>query len=246
MRPTTHAAAACGAAFLGLALSTVGTVLQAAEPLARSEADAQRDLLSRPSEVLDFFGVQPGWQVIDLFAGNGYYSEVLSQRVGPEGKVYLHNNQAYMGFASKLNDRIRQNRLANVEVYVREVEDILLPSNSLDMAILVKTYHDVYFVQNGWTVTAAPLFNTIHRILKPGGVLAVIDHHAAAGSGNSAAQNLHRIDAEFARTDIESRGFKLVGASDMLENTADDLSLSVFDPAVSGRTSRFVYKFVKQ
>ncbi len=219
--------------------------LAAHAELERSEADARRDMTSKPFAVLEFMGVQAGWQVIDLFSGSGYYSEVISQVVGDTGKVYLHNNQAYMGLADRLADRLADNRLPNVEVYVREVEDINLPSNSLDMAILVMAYHDVYFVTQGWNVTAEPLFRTIRRILKPGGVLAVIDHHAEPGVDNTVAQTLHRIDAEFAREDIASHGFEFVAESKILENPDDDLAVTVFDEKVRGRTSRFVYKFVK-
>ncbi len=223
----------------------VGAAAQA-DHHTRSEEDQIRDASSKPFAVLDFMGDQPGWQVIDLFAGNGYYSEVLSQRVGKNGKVYLHNNQAYMGFANKLKARVKDDRLSNVEVYIREVEDISLPSNSLDMALMVMAYHDAYFEQNGWTVTADVLFKTIYRVLKPGGVLAIIDHHAAPGSGKAHSQNLHRIDALFARQDIQARGFRLADTSALLENPQDTLRLSVFDPAIRGHTSRFVYKFVKQ
>lgn len=228
-----------------LLLAVWSSNVQAADATNRSEADAKRDETSKPFAVLDFMAVQPGWHVIDLFAGNGYYSELLSHRVGDTGKVYLHNNQAYMGNVKGLDERLKDERLANVEVYVREVEDINLPSESLDMAILVMAYHDVYFEQNGWTVTADPLFSTIQRILKPGGVLAIIDHHAAAGSGKTHAQDLHRIDAVFARQDISSHGFEFVAETDILANSADDLTLSVFDPAIKGQTSRFVYKFIK-
>ena len=217
----------------------------AAELPQRSAEDAQRDLTSKPLEVLDFFGVQPGWHVIDMFAGNGYYTEVLSHVVGPTGKVYAHNNQAYQGFAKQLPERVANDRLPNVEIYVREVEDILIPSDSLDMAILVMAYHDVYWEQNGWTVRADPLLSTLHRVLKPGGVLAIIDHHGKPGSGYTPVQALHRIEAEFAKQDIASRGFEFVASSDLLENPDDDLSASVFDPEIRGRTSRFVYKFVK-
>jgi len=217
----------------------------AAEVPTRSEADANRDTTSKPFAVLDFMGVQPGWHVIDVFAGNGYYSEVLSHAVGATGKVYLHNNRAYMGFSDKLNDRIADDRLPNVELYVKEVEDIDLAPESLDMALLVMAYHDVYYKQEGWTVTAEPLFKAINTTLKPGGVLAVIDHHAAPGTGSAHAQELHRIDAEFAKRDIESHGFRFVAQTDLLVNPDDDLSLSVFDPAIRGHTSRFVYKFVK-
>jgi len=220
--------------------------LAAANAPLRSAADIQRDASSKPFAVLEFAGVKPGWQVMDMFAGNGYYSEVLSQAVGPQGKVYLHNNQAYMAFASKLNERVKSNRLPNVEVYVREVEDINLPSDSLDLVLLVKTYHDVYFTQSGWTVTADPLFRTIHRILKPGGQLLIIDHHGAPGSGNVRAQDLHRIEAQFAKNDISSRGFTWVEESTILSNSADPLNVSVFDPEITGKTSRFVFRFLKQ
>lgn len=212
----------------------------------RSEADLKRDETSKPFAVLEFMGVQSGWHVIDMFAGSGYYSEVLAGAVGDTGKVYLHNNQAYMAGVKNLNERLRDDRLPNLEVYVREVEDINLPSNSLDMAILVMAYHDAYFEQSGWTVTADPLFATLRRILKPGGTLAIIDHQASPGSGKLHAQGLHRIDAEFARKDISSRGFNFVAATDILENPQDDLAMSVFDAAIRGRTSRFVYKFTKQ
>lgn len=228
---------------LGIAL----THPAGADPLLpRSPEDAQRDLTSRPAEVLDFLEVQPGWQVMDMFAGNGYYSELLAQRVGPAGKVYLHNNQAYMGLARNLRARLNNNRLPNVEVYVREVDDINLPSDSLDMVMLVMAYHDAYFTQNGWTVTADGLFRTVHRILKPGGTLAVIDHHAMAGSGSAHAQELHRIDADFAQKDIAGRGFEFVAASDVLTNPTDQLHRSVFDPELRGKTSRFVFRFRKR
>jgi len=230
--------------FLFIALLLCSPLFAADLP-PRTEADAKRDASSKPVEVLDFMGVESGWQVIDLFAGNGYYSEILSHRVGNTGKVYLHNNLAYMRFSDKLNDRIAGDRLSNVELYVTEVEDIDVAADSLDMALLVMVYHDVYFEQEGWTVTAGPLFEAIRRSLKPGGVLAIIDHHAAPGTGNSNTQTLHRIDAEFARSDIEGHGFKFVAASGILENPQDDLSVSVFDESVKGRTSRFVYKFIK-
>ncbi len=223
-------------------LSTSGT---ASDRPARTPADAARDVHSLPFQMLEFFGVKPGWVVVDLFGANGYYAEVLSHVVGPSGKVYLHNNQAYMGQATQMRERIKHNRLPNVEPYPREIRDIDLPSNSVDLVLMVMSYHDVYFEQNGWDARVTPTMRAVHRMLKPGGVLAVIDHHAEAGSGRAAVQVLHRIDAEFAVKDIERFGFRLEASSAQLQNPQDDLTKSVFDPVLRGKTSKFALRFTK-
>jgi predicted methyltransferase len=95
-------------------------------------------------------------------------------------------------------------------------------------------------------VDPAALFTEVHTLLKKGGTLAIIDHVAAAGTGSSAAQELHRIDPAFARKDIASRGFQYVGSLDVLRNPADDHTKVVFDPAVRGHTDRFIDKYVRE
>ncbi|HEX5765589.1 MAG TPA: hypothetical protein VFY27_08480, partial [Woeseiaceae bacterium] len=57
----------------------------------RPEKDIERDERSKPAKVLQFFEIQPGMRVLDLFSGGGYYSELLSRVVGPEGSVVAHN-----------------------------------------------------------------------------------------------------------------------------------------------------------
>jgi predicted methyltransferase len=211
----------------------------------RSDADRARDLNSRPGEVLAFLDLEPGMTVFDMLGGDGYYSEMLARAVGPTGRVYLHNNQGYAGLMRGLPRRLAGEGLDALEVYVREIGDINLPSESVDLVVLVKVYHDLYYLNNGWNVPPGPFFETIHRILKTGGTLAVIDHAAPAGTGARYAQNLHRIDPAFARKDIESRGFEFVAGSDLLINPADDLARSPFAPDLRGRTSRFLHRYRK-
>ena len=47
------------------------------------------------------------------------------------------------------------------------------------------------------------------------------------------------------KADFERAGFRLVGESKLLRNPADDHSLLVFNPAIRGKTDRFVMKFRK-
>lgn len=212
----------------------------------RPAADRERDVSSRPAAVLRFVGVPVGGIALDLFAGGGYYSEILTRAMGPDATVYMHNNAAYLGFAGEAVDqRLAGGRLPHVVRYDRELDAIDLPDDSVDMVLMVMTYHDLYYKTDGWDLDPATFFAMLHRILKPGGVLAIVDHVALPGTGASAAQDLHRIDPEFARTDIESHGFELVASSNMLANPDDTLDVSVFDPVIRGKTSKFVYKFVE-
>lgn len=211
----------------------------------RSQADRLRDETSHPAEVLAFLGVEPGMTVLDLLAGGGYYSEILARVVGPEGRVFLHNNQGTLGQMRSVSRRLQRPGLEALEIYVREIEDIQLPSNSVDLVLMVKVYHDLYYLNNGWAVGPDAVFRTLHRILKPGGTLGIIDHSAPAGTGSAYAQNLHRIDPDFARNDIESRGFRFTGASGLLANPGDDLHQSPFTPELRGRTDRFLQRYEK-
>ncbi len=213
----------------------------------RTPADRERDARDHPVEVLRFFGVKPGMTVVDMFGAGGYYSELIGHIVGTTGKVYLYNNAAYAGFAgAALKQRVASGRLVNVVPLNAEVGHLDIKPTSVDMVLLVMSYHDMYFKSEDWAVTPEALFADIDAILKPGGILAIVDHVAAAGTGSSAAQTLHRIEESFARSDIGERGFEYTGGLDVLHNAADDHTKLVFDPSIQGHTDRFVARFVKR
>ncbi|MCZ6618210.1 MAG: methyltransferase domain-containing protein [Gammaproteobacteria bacterium] len=239
----TVTALAMGALSHGL---QAGTVAEALSHPNRPPADLERDERSQPQVVLNHFGIQRGQTVLDLFGGGGYYSEIASYVVGDDGKVILHNNQAYLDFAGDaLDERLKDDRLPGVMRYDKEVDAIDLEENSIDLVLMVMTYHDLYYKTDGWDIDPDGFFAMLHRILKPGGVLGIVDHVGSENSGSSAAQELHRIDPAFSRQDIEGHGFRFAGGVDALKNSNDNLDVSVFDPSVQGKTSRFVYKYVE-
>jgi predicted methyltransferase len=81
--------------------------------------------------------------------------------------------------------------------------------------------------------------------LKPGGVFVVLDHAAAAGSGLSATETLHRIDEAAVKSEVEAAGFVLDGESEVLRNPADPRDKNVFDPSIRGKTDQFLLRFRK-
>lgn len=213
----------------------------------RSEADRKRDITSKPAEVLEFFGLEPGMVLIDLFGGGGYYTELAAQVVGDKGKVYHHTNHAYIPFIeSELELRFENERLDGVTRLLSETDDLGLPEGEADMVLMVMCYHDLFLVDEGWPEIDRQLFwKQVRAALKPGGTLAVVDHVAKAGTGSSAVQKLHRIDKDFAKTDIEAAGFIFDAESNVLRNPEDDHTLIVFNPEIRRKTDRFVYKFTK-
>ena len=213
----------------------------------RSISDRLKDDLRKPTEVLTFFGVQPNMKVFDLFSGGGYYSEIVSRIVGVEGQVFSHNNQAYLNLVEKeLAERQKDNRLPNIERLISEANDITIEPDSLDMVLMVLTYHDLYYIDNGWlTIDAPRLLAEIFKGLKPGGIFGIVDHVAEAGTGLMAAQTLHRIEPDVVLTEMEAVGFVFDGEIDVLRNEADPLNIPMFEKSIRGKTDRFVYRFKK-
>ena len=215
----------------------------------RSADDLKRDPVDHPAAVLRASGIKPGMQVADFFAADGYYSELLSYVVGPKGHVLLINNPPYDKFANNAwKERIEKQHLTNVEHLTVDPAHMGLKDASLDAVLMVKVYHDLYWVDPGnWPKIDVPLvLDQLARSLKPGGTLLVVDHSAKAGSGSSDAGTLHRIDEAFMRKDFESHGFKFVGKSDFLRRPDDKRDQVSYKPPIVGQTDRFVYVFRKE
>ena len=216
---------------------------------ARSDADRARDASRKPDKVREFRRIEPGMDVLDLFSGGGYYSEMVSYVVGDEGSVTSHSNEAYLGFAGdEFPARHADGRLANVTVLMAENNELELDPGSYDAVLMMLTFHDLYHVdlQNGWPkIDDEKLLAELRAALRPGGIVGVVDHYAEAGAPKETGDTLHRIDPSIVINEMQAAGFELVAKSDMLRNMDDDRSKVVFDPAVRGKTDRFVLRFVK-
>ncbi|NCF61404.1 MAG: methyltransferase domain-containing protein [Gammaproteobacteria bacterium] len=218
---------------------------------ARLEADRETDALRRPDLVLEFFEIEPGMTVLDLFSGAGYYTEIVSRIVGENGKVVAHNNEAYLAYAEDgIAERYSGDRLANVEHLTAEANSLELPDNTFDAALAMLTWHDFYYLdlENGWPdIDEKLVVRKLCSALKPGAVLGVTDHVATAGSeAETSAQNLHRIDPQRIRKDFSDSCFEYEGEINVLRNPDDDLSQPMFAEGIRGQTDRVVYRFRKK
>ncbi|MEP5568876.1 MAG: hypothetical protein ABJN62_13635 [Halioglobus sp.] len=224
-----------------------GTVEEALNNPGRLAKDLERDQRDKPAEIIALLNIKAGDRVADIFGGSGYYSEIVSQVVGPDGEVLLHNNQAYLKYVSKdMQARFGEREVPGVVRHDREPADLGLGESTLDAVIIIMSYHDLYYTEEGWPpIDRQNFMGQIVTALKAGGRFLIVDHQAAEGAGMTAVQSLHRIEASVALKDIESVGLEFVGGTDVLRNNKDDHSLHVFDPAIQGKTDRFVQVFEK-
>jgi predicted methyltransferase len=239
-----------GAAEKPLATSASAPIAASIDSTARLVGDREEDVWRRPAAALEFLEIKPGMQVIDYFAGGGYYTELLSRIVGPKGKVIAYNNAPFERFAAgKPAQRYAQNRLANVTPILSTSESLTLEPNSLDAALFVQGYHDFYLkkTDGSWPPTdPAKSLARLMPALKSGAIVVVIDHTANAGADPSDdANDLHRIDPALVKRDFEAAGLRFVASSDAYANPEDDHKKIVFHPTIRHKTDQFVFKFRK-
>jgi predicted methyltransferase len=213
---------------------------------ARPEADTRRDADRKPAEVLVFAGVKPGDKVADLIPASGYFTRLFSTAVGPKGAVYAFTPAEFAKFSKTplpANGAHPDAARPNVTSLTAPMNDFAAPE-PLDLVWTSQNYHDLH------DDFAAPsdlavVNKKVFAALKPGGVYVVLDHSAADGSGLTATNTLHRIDAAQVRKEVEAAGFRFDGESKVLRNPADPRTANVFDPSIRGKTDQFIYRFRK-
>ena len=231
------------------AVQPAANVAAAVAATGRTPANVKRDESRKPAQLLSFLGLRQGMQVLDMFGGNKYWSEIIAPAVGPTGKVVVWEPTQFYDDEGKAAFEAFAAKTPNVSIVSSPFEAPQLPANFADFMLINLDYHDVYWESAKYGVKhmdPAVFLKAVYTAMKPGGVVGVVDHAANAGGETRAVvDKLHRIDPAVVKADFERAGFKLEGESDLYRNAADDHSLLVFDPKIQGKTDRFVFKFRK-
>lgn len=200
----------------------------------RPAAERDLDATRKPAEVLSFYGVKRGDKVADIYAARGYYTAILSQAVGPEGRVYSVNPTT----RQEINDRWKKTEYSNVRTVDGPIAQVALPQDaSLDFVLIHLNYHDIPIGDR------SAMNNRIFASLKRGGTYGVVDHSAKDGSGNEAIKTFHRIDKLQVIKEVTGAGFKLAKEGNMLRKPEDTRDFNV--NKVRNKDDRFVLAFVK-
>jgi predicted methyltransferase len=255
MRQLILAATAC---VLGAALAAAARAAPPRDPSAafaaavgdatRPPTDTERDALRKPAATLAFIGVRSGDAVADYAAGQGYFTRLFADLVGPEGRVYAVIPSALFVYPNIVKGTGEIEAWAvphrNVTVTFADALAALKFPDKLDVFWISQNYHDLKDSFMGPVDTAA--FNrAVYAALKPGGSYVILDHVAAPGSPADVTDTLHRIEPQVVRGEVEAAGFRFEAESTLLRNPADPHTAGVFDKSIRGHTDQFMYKFRK-
>jgi predicted methyltransferase len=204
-----------------------------------------RDTARFPAERLAFAGIERGEKVADFMMGGGYWTPILSNLVGPQGRVYAFQPDEFIAFRAAYGEE--QTAAAAGRANVAALRGPLAAPpfpEPLDTIVTVQNLHDLYLgaMPEG---TAPRTIAALYAALRPGGTLLVVDHSAAAGSGTSAANTLHRIDKQAAIAALTAAGFVLEAESDLYGRPDDARTANVFAPEIRGKTDQFALRFRK-
>ncbi len=208
---------------------------------AQSDEAKARYQYRHPKETLEFFGIEPGMTVVDTLPGSVWYSGILSQYLGAEGLViggdYSLAQRTAMGgrYASEewQEERIGWPQSWADERNAEKTESDApfsaffygsLPgemAGTADAVLMVRAAHHFNRTEDaGGFFTSA--LEDVSRILKPGGIVGVVQHHGPEGNsdewavGNNGYLKQSRVVAMF-----EEAGFELVSSSDVNANSKD-------------------------
>ncbi|CAE6854544.1 hypothetical protein R69619_07623 [Paraburkholderia nemoris] len=159
--------------------------------------------------------------VIDVYPGDGDWTRLFSDIVGPEGLVYsfvpaevAHFKNDPVGLMRTL---AKEPGRENVEVVSADLVAMPQATRPADVLWLHLFYHDLRTaLMQDKGATAAEFNRAVYERLKSGGYYVIVDHATAAGVGMSNAQSLHRIDPASVREEVEAAGFVLDAESTVL------------------------------
>jgi predicted methyltransferase len=212
----------------------------------RPADDKARDLERKPLEVLSFFRLEPNMRVIELLPFGGWFTKIIGPVVRDNGKLYTV--QPNLGqYSDELEPTLKLPGMDKVEKLAwnppaNETGLFVAPGKwdvaPVDMVLTFRNYHNF-----GYDDRMAINKSTFDA-LKPGGYYGIVDHTRRHNAANSRELG-RRVDPVLVIKEVQDSGFVLVDYGNMLAVPTDDLTLEVGNPAVTGKTDRFVMLFRK-
>ena len=167
-----------------------------------------REIFDRRDEIVAACGIRPGSRVADVGAGTGLFVPLFSEAVGPAGIVYAVD--IVPAFIEHMRTNAARQGLGNVRAVLCTERSVELEPGSIDLAFICDAYHHFEYPRS--------TMSSIHRALRAGGELVLIDFERIPGDSSAWVIDHVRAGKEQVRSEIERMGFDFVEEVDLLES----------------------------
>lgn len=169
--------------------------------------DPERDERLQINRVMDILKIKQGSNVADIGAGSGWFTVRAARKVGVSGNVFAV--EINRDFLKHIEARAATEKLSNIHTVLGKEDNPLLPGESVDAVLMLKTYHEV----------AQPILLLAHLrdAMRTGALLGIIDRN---GNGRN-----HGLNQEVVVKEAAAAGFSLVDQYDFVKPDGMDYFL---------------------
>lgn len=186
----------------------------------RSEANKARDVYRNPTATLKFFGVTPKSKVVELWPGGGWYTEILAPYLLAKGSLTVappfgkraETMAAKLAASPPLYSKVKLAHFPMVEGATPVVP------GSADVVLTFRNVHNWRF---GGTDATQSAFNQIYAMLRPGGVLGIVEHRLPENMDSAMEEKSGYMKRSSVVAFATKAGFKLVAESEINANPKD-------------------------
>ena len=166
-----------------------------------------RDERLQINRVMDLLGIEPGRNVADIGAGSGWFTVRAASRLASSGTVYAVDiNPESIKY---IEQRTTNEQLHNVRTILSKPDDPQLPSDSVDVVLLLKTYHEI--------AHPIALLSNLRSSLKPGAKIGIIDRNGDGGN--------HGVSKDQVIREAVQAGYELQSFQDFVKGDGMDYFL---------------------
>lgn len=205
---------------------------------AQPDSTKERYGARHPRQTLEFFGIRPGMTVVEALPGGGWYSKILIDYLGEDGRLvgadYAPDMFPLFGFFSEEAIEAKQTW---VETWTAEASEWVedgatvgafqfgnLPESmhgSADAVVMIRALHNLArFEPQGGFLTQA--FEDVHAVLKPGGIVGVVQHEARPDTSDEFASGSRGyIKRSYVIDQMREAGLEFVGSLGINQNAND-------------------------
>ncbi|MHB1059224.1 MAG: class I SAM-dependent methyltransferase [Rhodanobacter sp.] len=190
----------------------------------RLPANRARDVYRHPKATLQFFGVRPDRTVIEITPGGGWYAEILAPLLRDNGHYVAAEKAPAADSEARSDDSALRKKFAadpthygNARIVQFDPQvPVFGPPASADLVLTFRNVHN-------WVMadTAPAMFKAFYAVLKPGGVLGVVDHRADGNASLEAVKRSGYLPTRYVVKLAVDAGFTLDESSEVNANPKD-------------------------